>query len=976
MHEGRIVRVCIVIVSDRVLVVVRLWGARSDGLDRGFRLDGRLEEDLDLRDARYTGRGSVPPSQRKGEAEVQSRRAHNGSSLRQKRQESHSRSLYVSRPHMDRTLLVKLNRVTNCDIVARCDHVLREPCYSSDMLTKRNAVAQVILAAAITLSPSHAWAQASGASGESVDTVAPVLRAHPEAIYPLEAKRRRIEANVGLELELDAAGKVASARVTAPAGQGFDEAALTAARAFEFEPARQAGVAVRSTVQFTYEFHLPADITPTPPSAPRPPPRAPLPPATPELTQTQTGANQSTLVLAQRPISAASSMSVRDRDFQLRPIASVADILRVTPGLLVVQHSGGGKANQYFLRGFDADHGTDIAFSIDGIPINMVSHGHGQGFSDTSFIIPETVERIEISKGPYFADQGDFATAGAVNLVTRRDFEHSSIGFGTGGSPGRGAPMFRALLVASPKLESIKPFFAAEVGRNNGPFTNPERFDRYKVFSKATWDVSPTSSLSFGVSSYAGNWNGSGQIAQREVNAGRLDRFGTHDPTEGGDSARHQLFGSYKLRPSENSEIQALFYLAQYRLNIYSNFTLYRDNPDEGDAILQRDRRTMVGGKASYRIVHALDSLRFDTTMGANVRSDDVDNQLDRQRERRVLASVRNDTVHETSIGAFAREEVTLTKWLRLVGAGRADFFSFAVDDKLVPQGPESGSGVKGASQLSPKGSVVLSPVNEHELQLDVYGNYGHGFHSNDARGVVLADGAVTPLTRAIGGEVGSRARLFDRLDLAFALWRLDLQSETVWVGDEGTTEAGAPTRRYGIEFESRYELTKWLAADLDVTATKSTLTQNAGNGDAVALAPRYTWAGGLSVRHPSGFRGGFRFYGVGDRPATQDYPGPGSLVADGFTVFDLHAGYRHRRFDVALDVENLFNTTYKSAQFATTSRLRNEPPTDAAPPAGACGNGSRVSTASNGNFAGCEDIHFTPGYPFTVRLMTTLYLD
>jgi outer membrane receptor protein involved in Fe transport len=207
-------------------------------------------------------------------------------------------------------------------------------------------------------------------------------------------------------------------------------------------------------------------------------------------------------------------------------------------------------------------------------------------------------------------------------------------------------------------------------------------------------------------------------------------------------------------------------------------------------------------------------------------------------------------------------------------------------------------------------------------------------------------------------------------------VWNLELDSETVWIGDEGTTEAGVPSRRYGLELETRYEIFPWVAADLDLTATRSRLHQNAGNGNSVALAPRHTWAGGLSASHPSGLRAGLRFYGLSDRAATEDYPAAGSLVAEGFTLFDLHLGYRQRRFDLALDVENLFNTNYKSAQFATTSRLAGEPPTSAPPPAGACSNGSRVATSEDGNFAGCEDIHFTPGYPFTARVMATFFLD
>jgi TonB family protein len=805
------------------------------------------------------------------------------------------------------------------------------------------------------------------------DLTAPILKARAEATYPPEALQQRIEGDVGLELTVDEAGKVASARVTSAAGHGFDEAALEAVKQFTFEPARRGATPIRSLVQFTYEFHLPL-----PREAPVPPPVEPPkpPPAGPEVVQR----GETTLVLGTRPISAASSFSVRDRDFQLRPIGSVQDILRVTPGLVLVQHSGGGKANQYFLRGFDADHGTDLALSIDGIPINMVSHAHGQGFSDTNFIIPEVVERVEITKGPYFVNQGDFATAGAVNMVSRDDFEHSSIGLGFGGSPGHGAPSYRGLLIASPKFENLKATFAAEVGRQNGPFDNPEGWDKYKLFNKLTVPVTKNSSLTVGEMSYGGNWHGSGQIPARAVEQGTLSRFGSIDPDEGGNSSRHQLFAQYKLRPTETSEFKALAYVGTYRFNLFSNFTLYLRDPDNGDEIEQVDRRTFYGARLSYRTVHEVGGVKFDTSIGADGRNDDIDEQLWNSVHRKQIAAVRDNSVQETFIGAFANEEVTPIEWLRVNVGGRADLLSFAVDDKLRNADRAAPtSGVDAAHQFSPKTSLILSPLRAEQAQLDFYVNYGHGFHSNDVRGA-FTNPTVTPLTRAIGEEVGSRARLFNKWDVAAAIWQLDLDSETVWSGDDGTTEVGPATNRKGIEIETRYEFTPWLAADLDLTLTKSAFKDNAGNAGGLALAPKHTWSGGLSARHglgPGVVRGGLRFYGIGDRPASDD----GVLVAPGFTQFDMHLGYRHRRFDIAFDVENLLNGTFRSAQFATTGRLRNEPALGSVvPPGFSCGPG-RLATApdggpANGHFYGCEDVHFTPAYPLTARVMGTIFLD
>ena len=681
---------------------------------------------------------------------------------------------------------------------------------------------------------------------------------------------------------------------------------------------------------------------------------------------------QTTLVLASRPTSAASSLAVQERSFSLRPIASVQDILRVTPGLLMVQHSGGGKANQYFLRGFDADHGTDLALSIDGMPINLVAHAHGQGYADTNFIIPEVVERVEISKGPYFAGQGDFATAGAVNMVSRDDFERSSAGAGFVDSPGHGQAGYRALAIASPKFDSAKATFAAEIGRSNGPFDHPDSWDKYKLWNKVTVPFGAASSVTVGEMSYAGNWNGSGQIPARAVEEGLIGRFGSIDPSEGGNTARHQVFAALKLRPTETSELRLSTYAATYRFNLFSNFTLFLDDPLNGDEIEQIDRRVIYGGKVSYRIVHHLGPVSFDTTVGGEVRNDDIHAELWHTSQRQQLSVLRSDDVHESFLAAFINEEITPARWLRLDLGGRVDLLSFAVDSHL----DSSNGGVGAAHQGSPKASLVVTPLDSPKATLDFYLNYGHGFHSNDVRGV-FAQPSVTPLTRAVGEEFGTRARLWGRWDLAAALWQLDLDNETVWNGDDGTTAVSGATTRRGVEFETRYEVTPWLAADVDLTYTHSQFSRDNENGGGLALAPKTTWAGGLSARHalgPGVARAGLRFFGIGDRPATDD----GALVAPGFTEVDLHLGYRHRWFDVAFDVENLLDQAFRSAQFATTSRLPNEPAVGTPIPTGfSCGRSGRLAPgAASGVFYGCQDVDYTPAYPLTLRLFATLFLD
>ena len=529
----------------------------------------------------------------------------------------------------------------------------------------------------------------------------------------------------------------------------------------------------------------------------------------------------------------------------------------MVPGLLTVQHAGGGKANQYLLRGFDADHGTDVAFTLDGIPINMVTHGHGQGFSDMNFLIPELIERVEITKGPYFAEQGDFATAGAVNLVTRKRFASNQVSLSVDTLAG-----VRALGVASPQLSildgRLHPILVAEVSRTQGPFQNPEDYNKYNVFGKLTYDLGPHTAISLAASSYGGTWNASGQLPTRAVESGLVDFYGSLDPTEGGASSRHSVYLSFQHKDGVRSDFTALVYGSIYSFKLYSNFTFFSSDPIRGDEIEQGDDRQLGGLKAQYRRRFTWRWLSFDTTVGANVRHDSIHNTLYHAQARQRLEPLADHDVRETSLGAFVKEEIAFSRYVRLVAGLRADYFVFDVTDRrealpidaTVPADPANKtSGIRGAGLLSPKASLIVSP----HRALDLFANFGYGFHSNDGRGVVRGLDPVTPLTPALGYELGARARLFDRLDVALSLWGLDLDSELLWSGDEGTTEASGATRRIGLELESRLRLVDWLYFDLDFTANDARFKENAGNGNAVALAPRFTLSSGLSLRTPFG---------------------------------------------------------------------------------------------------------------------------
>jgi hypothetical protein len=664
------------------------------------------------------------------------------------------------------------------------------------------------------------------------------------------------------------------------------------------------------------------------------------------------------VVTGRRPMTAASSTTIRDRDFLLRPHPRPADILSVTPGLYVVQHAGGGKANQYFLRGFDADHGTDVAISVDGVPVNMVSHGHGQGYADLHWVIPELVQRIEVHKGPYFAEHGDFATAGALDLMTRRSFERSQVSL-SGGM----FDTYRGLVIASPRLDGWKPVIAGEVYATDGPFEQGENLDRYNVFAKVTrtFGGEMPSDLSLNFTSYGSGWNASGQLPLREVRAGRLDRFGSLDPTEGGNSQRHGVYGTYRAFPTPDSSFTLLAYLTHFRLNLFSNFTFFSRDPEHGDMIEQSDARTISGLSGNYRMLQRAGAMTFDTSVGVQVRNDSIRNGLYHSRERERLASVLDGNVREGSLALHAQEDVTWTTWLRSVTGVRADYFGFQVDDRredFATTGSRT-SGVRKAALVSPKASVILTPASALELYL----NFGTGYHSNDARGVVRSVEPVTPLTRATGYESGARLHVFERLDLAAAVFALDLDSEIVWVGDEGTTEARGPTRRLGAELEARLEILPWLFADADFSVTRARFREAPGGADAVPLAPTRVGSAGVSVRHPHGYFGRIGAFHLADRPASEDR----FFSAQGFTRLDATLGYRHRVFELSLSGQNVTNVEWREAQFANVSRLPDE--TDAS----SCPAGTRA-VESDGAFQGCEDVHFTPGAPINLQATATLF--
>lgn len=660
-------------------------------------------------------------------------------------------------------------------------------------------------------------------------------------------------------------------------------------------------------------------------------------------------------VQAEKPGSeSASRVEIGRRELDLRPRLRPADIVEAVPGLFAVQHAGGGKANQYFLRGFDADHGTDVAFSVDGVPINMVSHGHGQGFTDLHFLIPELVVGLDGYKGPYYAALGDFATAGAVNLRLAEKFDESYAQI-SGGQYG----ILRGLVVESPDLgDTWRVVAAAEVARDDGPFLRPEKLSRLNLFARATHDVGDRSKVQLTWMSYASTWNGSGQIPARAVcgegeannpppsafGAPCIDRFGYVDPTEGGSTQRHAAQLAFNTA-WEDADFSAMAYFVKYDFALYSNFTFFAEDAQNGDEIEQTDGRALGGFDARLRKHYHYKGGQFTTTVGAQARLDSIDNALYHDRARERLEARVDAHIAESQLALYAEEDVRVRRWLRVIVGGRAQRVDVRVDDRLPISAQRSAdSGAKGAMMFLPKALAVVSPIPA----LDLFASWGVGFHSNDARGAVLATQPATLMTRAVGWEGGARARPIKDLEIGATAFLLDLDSELVWSGDAGNTEPSGQTRRYGVELTARYRIGSWLFADAAGTLTHAAYRGDAGNGGAVALAPTRTLSVGVGARPTFGDFTPFadvRLKAIGARPATED----GSLTAEGFAVVDANLGLRWKRFEVGLDIQNLTNARWREVQFATTTRLPYEPK----PVTG---------------------IHYAPGWPFTATGRAAVY--
>ncbi|WP_228236885.1 TonB-dependent receptor [Allomuricauda sp. M10] len=626
---------------------------------------------------------------------------------------------------------------------------------------------------------------------------------------------------------------------------------------------------------------------------------------------------------------------VVDVDVKTNPVKSSQEILRKVPGLIIGQHAGGGKAEQLFLRGFDVDHGTDVAISVDGMPVNMASHAHGQGYADLHFVIPETIENVNFGKGPYYMEQGDFNTAGYVDLQLRKRLDKSMLSTEVGQfNTRRFMGMFNVL-----DQGNSTAYLASELYLTDGAFDSPQNFNRLNIMGRYRYALPGNQELLLTASHFSSKWDASGQIPQRAIDQGLIGRFGAIDDTEGGQTSRTNFVLDHNKNLGTGKSLHTMAFVSHYDFELYSNFTFFLEDPVNGDQIRQKENRILMGAKTVFQDDSAqLGELRFKYNAGIGFRYDNVDDmELSHTRNRQeLLERLAYGDVDEVNTYGFAGAVFKSGKFT-LEPAVRLDYFKFDYLNKLSSV-YDNQSDEKVA--FSPKFNTIFSPTANTQIFLKT----GIGFHSNDAR-VVVANNGKDILPAAYGVDLGAIIRPVDKLVLNATLWSLFLDQEFVYVGDAGVVEPSGKTRRLGIEVGARYQPSDWIYLYTDANFTQGRSTEEAKGEDYIPLAPDFTMVGGVTLgNNNEGFSGGISYRYVDDRPANED----NSIVAEGYFVTDATLNYSLKNWTFGLIVENLFDTEWNETQFATESRLFNEP-------------------------TAVEEIHFTPGTPFYLRGKVTV---
>ena len=612
---------------------------------------------------------------------------------------------------------------------------------------------------------------------------------------------------------------------------------------------------------------------------------------------------------------AASVGTVTQKQLEARTVYRPGELLESVPGLVVSQHSGEGKANQFYLRGFNLDHGTDLRTTVDGMIVNQRSHAHGQGWTDVNFLIPELAKSLEYRKGPYYASEGDFASAGSVNLKYADSLAQGIVSVGAGQNGFR-----RVLLADSPVFADGKLLYALEGLNNDGPFVNPDQFRKLNgVLRYSRGD--DANGFSVAAMAYRAKWNSTDQITQRAIDSGLIrNRFDAIDATDGGSSHRYSLSGSWRTT-GDTSTTQVSAFVIDNKLELFSNFTYFLDNPMDSDQFAQPDHRRTAGVNAVHtRQMQGL-GLESENTFGLQLQTDNIFNGLLNTKARQTISVTRHDHTVESNVGVYAENATKWTPWFRSVLGLRADSYRFKVNsDNAV------NSGTATATMVNPKLGFVFGPWSKAEF----YVNAGSGFHSNDARGTTIrvdpktggAVDRVTPLVRSKGTELGVRGNWLPGLQTSLSVYHLDLGSELLFVGDAGTTEASRPSRRLGFELANYYKLSDWLTVDADVAFARARFGDYDPVGNRIPGAVEGVASLAVAVDNLGSWYGAAQLRYFGPRPLTND----NSVRSNSTAILNARVGYRFTpKARVELEAFNVANRKASAIDYYYTSRLPGE---------------------------------------------------
>ncbi|MBA3680922.1 MAG: TonB-dependent receptor [Bacteroidetes bacterium] len=649
--------------------------------------------------------------------------------------------------------------------------------------------------------------------------------------------------------------------------------------------------------------------------------------------------NLSEVIVAQKGETGTSMQTLAKIDIDLSPTRSSQDILRMIPGLVTAQHAGGGKAEQIYLRGFDIDHGTDIRLTVDGMPVNMVSHAHGQGYADLHFLTPEAIDYVDFNKGPYYAQQGDFTTAGYANFNTKNSLDQSSIKMEGGMFDSyRTVGMFD-LLGKELKAKNQSAYISSEYMSTNGYFESPQNFNRINLMGKYHGLISENKLLTISLSTFSSKWEASGQVPERAIEQNIITRFGAIDNKEGGNTSRTNANFILTSIADNGGVFKNQLFFSNYNFELYSNFTFFLEDSINGDQIRQKEKRNIYGYNGSYYKYSKLGNKRLRSEAGLQLRYDAVkDIELSHTAQRKItLNRLAFGQVNEVNAGLYVDETISLTDRFVVNAGARFDQFQFEYVNDLDTLYERK---IKTSNIVSPK----LNLYYTFNQNVQFYIKTGTGFHSNDTR-VVVADSVANTLPRAVGADLGMFFKPVKRLLVNAAVWGLDLEQEFVYVGDAAVVEPSGKTRRYGFDLSFRYQLVDWLYLDMDANYTVPRSTEDPEGENFIPLAPTLTSIGGLTTKFKNGLSAGLRYRYVGDRPANED----NSVVAKGYMLYDAVINFTKAKYALGLSMENLANVNWNEAQFDTESKLKNE--------------NTSVS-----------ELHFTPGTPFFVKGSLTFF--